>query len=91
MLHAASIWGNTFKSNIANLRKIQNRCLRISIGAKRNTKIVELHSKLRILTISQEIYQLSNEFYENHLSTLSVLKDTSKLRYKDAQDQIQIT
>ncbi|GFS68529.1 hypothetical protein NPIL_96541 [Nephila pilipes] len=64
LFYACSIWGCTTKKNIQKLQYVQNKSLRKIVGAPIFFPIEVLHNELNTPTITEEIIQQAEKFYE---------------------------
>lgn len=79
LLYATPVWGGMIsKTQIERLQKIQNKCLRMAMGAPKDTKITKLHETTQVHYIEDIINEQCSNFYANidiesikHLSNLS--------------------
>lgn len=83
MLYAAPMWGSTYKTNINKLQIAQNKCLRMATDAKPGTRLLDIHQKLEIPTIKDEIDRIPKNCYEK-INELELLSEICKIKYNKA-------
>lgn len=88
MLYAASIWGNTCKTNIATLETIQNKILRNIKSADRTTTNEEIRSSLKIPTLLTSTKTLTRNFYNDQVENIDILSDLGKINRETAPFRI---
>jgi len=67
LLYAVPVWAGTPRTYLDKLQRMQNKFLRITLNAPRNTKIEDLHKMAKIESIDEIMARmLSGTFNYNH-------------------------
>ena len=88
MLYAAPIWSNMFASNYYKLQIVQNRCLRKICDASPKISNQNIHLKLHMEEIKNDIIRLTHNFYKNQIQHLTELDHIAKYNDDNAPFKI---
>lgn len=85
LTYACPVWCSVSKSNMNKLQIIQNKCLNIIldnhfyIGNTNYMSVKKCHKKANIETVETFVDRLSNNFYNNKVDNISILKNRNKI------------
>lgn len=81
LVYGAPIWSMAAKYLIRKLQVVQNKCLRIILGARRRTPVQTLHENTGIDLLNEYVQQIAEKFYERTESSDNLLiKNITRIR-----------
>ena len=83
MLYAAPVWSNTTASNILKLQRVQNRIVRMMINAKPRDKNVDIHQRLNLKYVEEEIYARTKNYFENQIMLVPDMQEARVLTVEE--------
>ena len=79
MLYAVPVWSNTTASNILSLQRVQNRIVRMIMNAKPRDKNIDLHQRLNLKYIEEEILTRTKNYFENQINHVPDMQEARLL------------